>query len=143
MPSMPLVKCSALLGVKTDTLKRWQGLGCPGEKTGATWSVDPAKVFAWKIEQVRGEGAASKKSGEGFDGEHERARKDHEMANRLELANEKTRGETVSITAVKRLGEGIMVALKQRILAMDLEPSQTDKILNELAGLAKIDWCHE
>ena len=146
--SMTLTECSSALGIKTDTLKKWHGHGCPGEKDGSTWRFDLAKVFAWKLERVREEctpapQAASAGGYEDIDPEYERARKDKEMADKLALGNMRTRGESVDIAAVKKLGESVMVAIRQRILAMGLAPDEADKCLIELMKLQDLDWTRD
>lgn len=146
-----LTECATLLGVKTDTLKKWHGHGCPGEKDGSVWKFDTAKVFAWKLERTREECAPKPQvqneiPADGFeaiDPDYERARKDKEMADKLALGNMRTRGETVDIGAVKKLGEGVMVAIRQRILAMGLVPDEEDRVLIELMNLQNLDWSRE
>jgi len=145
-----LTECATLLGVKTDTLKKWHGHGCPGEKDGSVWKFDTAKVFAWKLEKTREEctpkPAQNESPAEGYeaiDPDYERARKDKEMADKLALSNMRTRGETVDIAAVKKLGEGVMIAIRQRILAMGLPPDEEDKVLVELMNLQGLDWSRE
>ena len=76
----------------------------------------------------------------GGDHEAEKFRKTKEEADRLALANSRSRGELVEITAVKRLGEKIMVAIRNRILAMPLTDEEKDRCLVELMGLASLDW---
>lgn len=148
--ALTLTECAAALGVKTDTLKKWHGHGCPGEKDGTTWKFDTAKVFAWKLERTREEctpkPAQNESPGDGFeaiDPDYERARKDKEMADKLALGNMRTRGETVDISAVKKFGETVMVAIRQRILAMGLAPDEEDKCLIELMRLKDLDWTRE
>jgi phage terminase Nu1 subunit (DNA packaging protein) len=145
-----LTECATLLGIKTDTLKKWHGHGCPGEKDGDRWKFDVAKVFSWKLERTREECTPKPIQNEspvdGFeaiDPEYERARKDREMADKLALQNMRTRGETVDIAAVKKLGEGVMVAIRQRLLAMGLPPNEEDKCLIELMRLQDLDWTRD
>jgi len=76
----------------------------------------------------------------GGDIEAEKLRKTREEADKLALANSRSRGELVEITAVKRLGEKIMVAIRNRILAMPLTDEEKDRCLVELIGLASLDW---
>jgi phage terminase Nu1 subunit (DNA packaging protein) len=76
----------------------------------------------------------------GGDIEAEKLRKTREEADKLALANSRSRGELVEITAVKRLGEKIMVAIRNRILAMPLTDEEKDRCLVELMGLASLDW---
>lgn len=148
--SLTLTECAAALGVKTDTLKKWHANGCPGEKQGSVWKFDTAKVFDWKIERTREECTPkpseqndSPGAWENLDPDYERARKDKEMADKLALGNMRTRGETVDIAAVKKLGESVMVAIRHRILAMGLAPDEEDRCLLELMNLQSIDWSRE
>lgn len=148
--SLTLTECASVFGVKTDTLKKWHGHGCPGEKDGSVWKFDSAKVFAWKLDRTREEytpkPTTNQIPADGFeeiDPDYERARKDKEMADKLALGNMRTRGETVDIAAVKKLGETVMVALRQRILAMGLAPDEEDKCLIELMNLQDLDWSRD
>lgn len=145
-----LTECAGLLGVKTDTLKKWHGHGCPGEKDGDRWKFDVAKVFAWKIERTREEctpkpiqNESPADGSDAIDPEYERARKDREMADKLALGNMRTRGESVDISAVKKLGEKVMVALRGRLLNMPLTEEEKDKCLIELMQLKDLDWTRE
>jgi hypothetical protein len=72
--------------------------------------------------------------------EAERLRKTREEADKLALANSRARGELVEIAAVKKLGEKVMVAIRNRLLNMPLTDEEKDKCLAELMGLEKIDW---
>ena len=143
-----LTECANVLGVKSDTLKKWHGHGCPGEKDGSVWKFDTAKVFAWKLERTREECTPKPAQNEspaadGFDAidpDYERARKDREMADKLLLGNMRTRGKTVDIAAVKKLGEGTMIAIRQKILSMGMAPAEEDRVLMELVNLQELDW---
>lgn len=79
----------------------------------------------------------------GGDHEAEKLRKTTEEADRLALANARSRGETVDIAAVKKLGEKVMVALRNRILNMPLTDEEKDKCLVEVMDLGKLDWSRE
>jgi len=79
----------------------------------------------------------------GGDHEAEKLRKTREEADRLALANARSRGELVEIAAVKKLGEKVMVALRNRILAMPLTDEEKDRCLGELLSLADMDWSRE
>jgi hypothetical protein len=79
----------------------------------------------------------------GGDIEAEKLRKTKEEADKLELANARTRGELVEIAAVKRLGEKVTVAIRNRLLAMPLTDEEKDRCLAELLELAKLDWSRE
>ena len=79
----------------------------------------------------------------GGDIEAERLRKTTEEADKLALANARSRGELVEIRSVKKLGEKIMVAIRNRILQMPMTDDEKDKCLTELMNLAKLDWSRE
>jgi len=79
----------------------------------------------------------------GGDHEAEKLRKTREEADRLALANARSRGELVEIAAVKKLGEKVMIALRNRILAMPLTDEEKDRCLGELLSLADMDWSRE
>jgi hypothetical protein len=75
--------------------------------------------------------------------EAERLRKTREEADKLSLQNARARGELVEIAAVKKLGEKVMVAIRNRILAMPMTDEEKDRCLVELLSLEKIDWTRE
>jgi len=79
----------------------------------------------------------------GGDLKREQLRKTTEEADKLALANSRTRGETVEIAAVKKLGEKVMVAIRNRILNLPLTDNEKDRILLDLMELEKIDWSRE
>jgi len=76
----------------------------------------------------------------GGDIERERLRKTKEEADKLALGNAKMRGELVEIEVVKRLGERVFVALRNRILNLPLLDEEKDKCLREILALGEIDW---
>ena len=78
------------------------------------------------------------------DFERERLRRTKEEADKLELANAKTRGELVEVAMVKKLGEKVMAAMKTRILNLKLSEDEKDKILRDLLSLKDMDFseCH-
>lgn len=75
--------------------------------------------------------------------ESERLRKTREEADKLALANARSRGELVEIAAVKKLGEKVMVALRNKVLNMPLTDEEKDRCLVELMDLGKLDWSRE
>ena len=79
----------------------------------------------------------------GGDIEAERLRKTREEADKLALANSRARGELVEIAAVKKLGEKVMIAIRNRLLNMPLTDEEKDKCLLELMALDRIDWTRE
>ena len=142
-----LTECASILGIKTDTLKKWHSQGCPGEKLQTTWRFSVADVFAWRIERERELAAPPKPEIPadliGIDPDYERARRDKEMADKLALANMRTRGETVEIASVKKLGEKVMVAIRQKILSFRITDDEKDALLIELMNLKNIDWTRD
>ena len=70
----------------------------------------------------------------------EQLRRTKEEADKLALQNARARGELVEISAVKKLGEKVMVAMRNRILAMPLTDEEKDKCLLEILALEEIDW---
>lgn len=79
----------------------------------------------------------------GGDIEAEKLRKTREEADKLALQNARSRGELVEIASVKKLGEKIMIAIRNRILNMPLTDEEKDRCLLELMDLAKLDWSRE
>lgn len=79
----------------------------------------------------------------GGDLEAERLRKTREEADKLALANARSRGELVEISAVKKLGEKVMVAIRNRLLNMPLTDEEKDRCLTDLMDLKRIDWTRE
>lgn len=79
----------------------------------------------------------------GGDIEAEKLRKTTEEADKIALQNSRSRGELVEIAAVKRLGEKVMVAVRNRILNMPLTDEEKDKCLREILDLGKMDWSRE
>jgi phage terminase Nu1 subunit (DNA packaging protein) len=79
----------------------------------------------------------------GGDIEAEKLRKTREEADKLALANARSRGELVEIASVKKLGEKIMVAIRNRLLNMPLTDEEKDRCLKELLDLGKLDWSRE
>ena len=75
--------------------------------------------------------------------EAEKIRKTTEEADKLALANARSRGELVDVQAVKRLGERVMVAIRSRILQFPLDDDMKDTLLSELMDLKKMDWSRE
>ncbi|MES2995890.1 MAG: hypothetical protein V4733_03680 [Verrucomicrobiota bacterium] len=76
----------------------------------------------------------------GGDHEAEKLRKTREEADRLALQNARARGELVEIAAVKRLGEKVMAAVRNRLLNMPLTDEEKDQCLRELLSLSEMDW---
>ncbi len=79
----------------------------------------------------------------GGDLDAERLRKTREEADRLALANARTRGELVEIAAVKCLGAAVLGAVRNRILSFPLTDEEKDTCLRELLALGDMDWSRE
>jgi phage terminase Nu1 subunit (DNA packaging protein) len=73
----------------------------------------------------------------------EQLRRTKEEADKLELANARTRGELVEIAAVKPLGANVLIAVRNRILSFPLTDDEKDQCLRELLALADMDWTRE
>jgi phage terminase Nu1 subunit (DNA packaging protein) len=79
----------------------------------------------------------------GGDIEAERLRKTKEEADKLALANARSRGEVVEVASVKRLGEKVMAAVRNRILSMPMTDEEKDGCLRELLSLSDMDWTRD
>ena len=79
----------------------------------------------------------------GGDIEAERLRKTREEADKLALANARSRGELIEIQSVKKLGERVMVAIRNRILQFPITDDEKDALLTELLNLGKMDWTRD
>jgi phage terminase Nu1 subunit (DNA packaging protein) len=79
----------------------------------------------------------------GGDYEAERLRKTREEADRLALANARSRGELVEVASVRKLGEKVMIAVRNRILNMPLTDEEKDGCLRELLSLGDMDWSRD
>lgn len=67
-------------------------------------------------------------------------RRTKEEADKLELANARTRGELVEVSKVKRLGEQVMSGIKTKILNMPLTDDEKDKCLRDLLSMKDLDY---
>ena len=79
----------------------------------------------------------------GGDIKREQLRRTKEEADRLALANARSRGELVEVESVKRLGEKVMIAVRNQILNFPLTNDEKDKLLMQLLALADTDWSRE
>jgi phage terminase Nu1 subunit (DNA packaging protein) len=70
----------------------------------------------------------------------EQLRRTKEEADKLELQNARTRGELVEVEKVKRAGEKVMSAIRNRILNMPLTDDEKDQCLRNLLSLRDIDF---
>ena len=66
-----------------------------------------------------------------------------EEADKLALANSRSRGELVEVATITRLGQKVMAAVRNRILGMPLTDEEKDGCLRELLALADMDWTRE
>lgn len=144
-----LTECATVLGVKTDTLKKWHGQGCPGGKEGTTWKFDVAKVFTWRLERERelcAPKASMNESPEGqeaIDPEYERARKDREMADKIALQNARLRGEMIEVEEVCKMTEGFFGVLRSKVMNLPLTADEIDLCLLSLMSFREVDWTYE
>lgn len=81
----------------------------------------------------------SKSEGE-TDFERERLRRTKEEADKLELLNARTRGELVPVDLVKKMGQKVMSAVRNRILNMPLTDEEKDQCLRDILTLNKLDF---
>lgn len=75
--------------------------------------------------------------------EAERLRKTTEEADKLAIANARSRGELVDISKVIRLGQNVLIAVRNRILNMPLTDDEKDGCLRELLALKDMDWTRD
>ena len=76
----------------------------------------------------------------GGDEKAERIRKTRAEAQRIEIQNLRSQGELVEVEKVKRLGENIMMAVRNKILAMPMTDAEKDSCFLELLSLKDADW---
>lgn len=112
-----LEQAAALLGKKTDTLKKWFGQGCPHEKAAKGYRVDVAAVFDWRIAHERSL-VAGDESGEVLVLELERAKLAKEQRIAAEMANAVRRGELVEASEVAAGWASIVQACKAKLLSL-------------------------
>jgi phage terminase Nu1 subunit (DNA packaging protein) len=79
----------------------------------------------------------------GGDIEAERLRKTREEADKLAIQNARSRGELVEVASVKKLGQRVMAAVRNRILNMPMTDEEKDGCLRELLELGGMDWSRE
>lgn len=115
-----LEQAAALLGKKTDTLKKWFAKGCPHEKTTRAtggYRVNIAAVFDWRVEHEKslatGQGGAPMPSVE-----LERALLARAQRESQEMANAVKRGELIEAAGVLREWGNIITACRAKLLSM-------------------------
>ena len=62
---------------------------------------------------------------------------------KIDLQNEREQGQLVEISKVVRLGQKVMVAVRNRILNMPLTDDEKDSCLRELLALKGMDWTRD
>lgn len=78
-----------------------------------------------------------------FAGGDERAARIRQLsanAERIEIQNARSHGELVSVEKVKKLGEAVMIAIRQKILSFPIRADEQNKLLLELLNLKNMDW---
>jgi phage terminase Nu1 subunit (DNA packaging protein) len=73
----------------------------------------------------------------------EQLRRTKEEADKLALANARSRGELIEVESVKRLGEKVMIAVRNQILNFPLSEDEKDQLLMQLLSLAEMDWSRD
>ena len=76
----------------------------------------------------------------GGDEKAERVRKLRAESERLEIQNARSHGELIEVAKVKRLGESIMAAIRNKILNSPLTDHEKDQIFRDLVSLKSTDW---
>lgn len=79
----------------------------------------------------------------GGDQRAEMLRKTRAESERIELQNSRTRGELVEVQKVIRLGQKVMIAVRNRILSFPLTDEEKDTCLRELLSLREMDWTRD
>lgn len=80
---------------------------------------------------------------EGDNLEAGRLRKTREGADKLALTNARSRSELIELATVRRLGQNVMAAVRDRILAMPLTDEENNGRLRELLALGDMDWSRD
>ena len=76
----------------------------------------------------------------GGDERAERLRKTRAEAERIEIQNARSHGELINVAEVKKLGAGVMVVVRNKILASSLTRDEQDALLLEILNLRDMDW---
>lgn len=79
----------------------------------------------------------------GGDERAERLRKTRAESERIELQNARSRGELIEVARVTRLGQRVMIAIRNRILQFPITDDEKDALLTELLNLGKMDWTRD
>lgn len=81
--------------------------------------------------------------GEKSDIKKEQLRRTKEEADKIELQNAKTRGETIEVAKVEKLMQAVFSVHRTRILNFPLIEEEKHACLGDLMALQKIDWARE
>lgn len=139
----PTVPVSSLAKLFNLTSVRVQQLAADGiiSKSGRgqydLWSSVRGYI---KFLQERKVNQWDAKDEEQTDLKREQLRRTKEEADKIQLANERTRGELVEVIAVKRAGEKVMSAIRNRILNMPLTDDEKDQCLRDLLSIREMDF---
>lgn len=115
-----LADAAALLGKKTDTLKKWFSNGCPHRKNGRSYEVKIKDVFDWRVEYERSllTGGGGDEEGEVLCLEIERAKLAREQRIGQEMQNAVRRGELVEASDVAAGWAAMVQACKAKLLSL-------------------------
>ena len=105
-------KLAEIFGVSQKTLTEWQKDGLPVEDRGGKGqsnTYDTGECIAWRFNSLM--------TGDGFDFNKERARKEKESADKLEMENEVTRGALVLSTEVSQAWGEEFSRVKNKLMA--------------------------
>lgn len=142
----PTVPVSTLAKLFNLTSVRVQQLAADGviSKTGRgqydLWSSVRGYI---KFLQERKVNQWDSREEEQTDLKREQLRRTKEEADKLELLNARTRGELVEVSRVKRAGEKVMSAIRNRILNMPLTDDEKDQCLRDLLSVREFDFSGE
>lgn len=76
----------------------------------------------------------------GGDERAERIRKLRAESERLEIQNARSHGELVEVVQVKKLGQQVMSAIKQKIMSFPISDGEKDKLLADLLSLREMNF---
>ena len=114
-----MLALSQLLGVNRTTVIRWIKDGCPAEKIGGAWHLDPGSVADWIDERGRtGERGRPSHVEETPDLAEARARKEHWLARKHELDAKKKEGQLVDRAEVLDAIASVVLQARQAFLSL-------------------------
>ena len=126
-----------VFGVSTNTVGKWMGEGCPNKKEGHGVEFDTVEVIVWmygdkpSLTVRNSKGAETEEPEDYLDPEQQRARKDKEGADKLEIENRVSRGELVEASDIDAVWADIAHAIKNKLLG------QGSTLAPVLEGLSK------